>query len=339
MPNTARAAIAASTVLHVFDKLFSRFQWPSILSALIIAALVWLWRRHAEPQRTPGLCRFLFPREIWLHRSALLDLRFVLFDKTALALLVGIGALFVVPKHIDAVAKGSGWIAHNGAHASLGIVIAYTFVLLLVEDFFRYWAHRWMHESPFLWQFHKVHHSSEVLIPLSQLRDHPVNGLVDLTRGALAVPLVTGAFLLVFPGKLTALSILGVNAGRFVFDIAGAQLRHSHVWISFGAVFERIVVSPAQHQIHHSRDPVHYNSNYGSQLAIWDWLFGTLRVAGKHEELQFGIDARDTERMLTVRAMYWVPCVDAWGIAKRWWQRRRAGSSGRRGDGPRANPV
>ena len=32
----------------------------------------------------------------------------------------------------------------------------------------------------------------------------------------------------------------------------------------------------AHHQLHHSDDPAHHDSNYGSCLAVWDWIFGTL---------------------------------------------------------------
>jgi len=318
---------ALDAVLHSFGKLFSRFHWTSMLSATLIAFGVWAWQRRRDPAaRDKGFLAFLFPRDVWLHRSAKLDYRFVLFDKVVLGLLIGLGALIVSPASIDAAAKGGRWAIGNAAQASLSIVIAYTIVLLVTEDFFRYWAHRLMHTSRFLWQFHKVHHSSETLVPVSQLRTHPVNGLINLVRGMIAIPLVTGLFLLFFPGKLTTMSILGVNAGRFVFDIAGAQLRHSHVWLSFGPILSRIVISPAQHQIHHSRAPEHRNMNYGSQFALWDWMFGTLYVPERREKLEFGIDRRDSERMRTVASLYLVPFQDAWAYLKnRREQARRKG--------------
>jgi Sterol desaturase len=310
-------ALALETVQHSFGKLFSRFHWTAVISSALIVFLVWAVRsREEEAVRSAGFRRFIFPREVWLHRSARLDYRFVLFDKVALGLLIGIAAFLVSPHQVEAAVKGTRWIARDAAQASLSIVIAYTIVLLLTEDFFRYWAHRWMHTSPFLWQFHKVHHSAETLTPVSELRTHPVNGLVNLTRGVIAVPLVTVAFLLVFPGKLTAVSILGVNAGRFIFNIAGAHLRHSHVWLSFGPFWERLVISPAQHQIHHSREPRHYNLNFGSQFAIWDWLFGTLYLTGRRETVAFGIEREDMERMQTVARLYLVPFKDAWAVVR-----------------------
>lgn len=317
-------AAAVETVRGVFGKLFSRFHWTSLLSATLIAFGVWAWRARSEPSvRAQGFLGFLFPKNVWLHRSALLDYRFVLFDKVALGVLVGLIAILASPGHVEAVAKGGRWAMDNAAQASLGVVIAYTVALLFAEDFFRYWSHRLMHWSPFLWQFHKVHHSSETLVPVSQLRNHPVNGLVNLGRSLIAVPLVTGAFLLIFPGQLTIMSILGINAGRFAFDVMGAQLRHSHVWLAFPQWLSRIVISPAMHQIHHSRAEKHWDRNFGSQFALWDWLFGTIYVPKEREDLSFGIDRRDTERMQTVASLYIVPFKDAWVVAKAW-RRKKA---------------
>ena len=56
----------------------------------------------------------------------------------------------------------------------------------------------------------------------------------------------------------------------------GANLRHSHVKLKYPSFLEYIFISPHQHQIHHSDNPIHFNKNMGSKLAIWDWLLGTL---------------------------------------------------------------
>ena len=248
----------------------------------------------------------------------------MLFDKVALGVLIGILAMFISPQQVDAAIRGANWATQNAVQASLPVVIAYTIALLLTEDFFRYWAHRWMHTSPFLWQFHKVHHSAATLVPVSELRTHPVNGLINLTRAVIAIPLVTVVFLLVFPGKLTAISILGVNAGRFLFNIGGAHLRHSHVWLSFGPFWERLVISPAQHQIHHSQAEEHRNLNFGSQFAIWDWMFGTLYLTKKREQVRFGIEPEDMKRLQTVAQLYLVPFRDAWAVVQATRADRRA---------------
>ena len=309
---------AADAVVTNFGRFFSRFHWVSLLSAAGLAYFVWRWQRREDPRLArKGFFGFLFPRSVWLHRSALLDYRFVLVDKLLLGAALGLGALILAPETtnavVDEVVKGVG----EDIAASTGLIVAYTLTLLVVEDFARYWAHRLMHMSPLLWQFHKVHHSPQVLVPFSQMRNHPVNGLVNLIRSGLSIGLVTGVFLLVFPGQLNAITILGVNAGRFVFDAMGSHLRHSHVWLNWGPRLSRIFISPAQHQIHHSRLPRHFDRNFGSQFAIWDWMFGTLYVPERRERLAFGIGKRDTERLQSVKALYLEPLRDARRILQR----------------------
>lgn len=317
-----RLVAAFQAAFDAFGKLFSRFHWASLFSATLIAFAAWLWQRRSDPALArKGFLRFLFPKRLWLHRSALLDYRFVLVDKLLLALLIGLGTLFVIPGGDEAVIDAGEAVIANAAASDLEVVLAYTAVLLLVEDFCRYWAHRLMHWSPLLWHFHKVHHSPEVLVPISQLRTHPVNGLVNLLRSAIAIPIATVPFLVLFPGDLTVATILGINIGRFAFDMLGAQLRHSHVWVSFGPWLSRIVISPAQHQIHHSRAPEHHDKNFGSQFALWDWLFGTLYVPRRREKLRFGIGRGDTERLQTVKDLYLQPFRDARRHLERtgWW--------------------
>jgi hypothetical protein len=65
------------------------------------------------------------------------------------------------------------------------------------------------------------------------------------------------------------------------------------MWIAFRGVLGRIFVSPAHHQVHHSANPRHFNKNFGSCLALWDWMFGTLYVpAKKREPIAFGVPGR-----------------------------------------------
>jgi sterol desaturase/sphingolipid hydroxylase (fatty acid hydroxylase superfamily) len=314
----ADVALAAEAVRGAFAKFFSRFHLVSIASATLLALGVWLWQRPvADGSSRSGFLGFLFPRRVWLHRSALLDYRFVMVDKLALGLLIALASLLLAPGGGEAIVGEVVKEVSEDVQASLGLILAYTAALLIVEDFSRYWAHRIMHESAVLWQFHKVHHSPEVLVPLSQMRTHPVNGLVNLIRSALAIGSVTGLFLLVFPGELNAITILGVNAGRFLFDATGSHLRHSHVWLSWGPRLSRILISPAQHQIHHSRHPRHFNKNYGSQFAVWDWMFGTLYVPQRRERLAFGIDRAESARLRTVRDLYLQPFRDARALLAR----------------------
>ena len=145
-----------------------------------------------------------------------------------------------------------------------------------------------MHKIPFLWAFHQVHHSAEVITPLTHHRIHPFESWLYDMRGALVTGVVAGGFYWLFRGAVSDYTLLGVPALGFVCNVTTGNLRHSHVWLRFPSAVERWLISPAQHQLHHSLEPVHHGSNYGTWLAIWDRVFGVLIVSDK-APASFGI--------------------------------------------------
>jgi len=189
-------------------------------------------------------------------------------------------------------------------------------LLLVVSDFSTYWVHRIHHENRIIWPFHSLHHSAEVLTPITVYRKHPVYDLISsFVRGGL-IGTLQGIFLVVFEQGPSFLTIAGVNMFYVLFNIAGSNLRHSHVWLSFGPPLEHFLISPAQHQIHHSLAPQHHNKNYGEVLAIWDWMFGTLYVPCETEVLEFGLADTDGKRLRqrhdSLTAALLVPFIDSY---------------------------
>src|SRR5471030_2576998 len=47
-------------------------------------------------------------------------------------------------------------------------------LVVLLAELWSYWAHRLAHRIPFLWRFHRVHHSVDHLTWISALRQHPL---------------------------------------------------------------------------------------------------------------------------------------------------------------------
>ena len=146
-----------------------------------------------------------------------------------------------------------------------------------------------MHKIPFLWEFHKVHHSATTLNPMTQYRIHPVELIINNIRGIIVFGLVTGLFDYLSAHSIDKMVFLGVNIFHFIFLLFGSNLRHSHVKLKYPKYLEFIFISPFQHQIHHSRDPKHFNKNLGSKLALWDYIFGTLVLSVSTSKVRFGI--------------------------------------------------
>lgn len=289
----------------------SEFFWPHLLGALLLAALAYAWRGGRSPR--DFLARTFSPR-IWWHRSARADYGFYLVNAVLYILLVGPWLLTVAGIALP-VRDGLGALFGPGPvffGLGWGLALAYTLVHFLARDFGRWFGHWLQHRVPLLWEFHKTHHSAEVLVPLTNARAHPVDLIVMAICGNACVGLVAGVAIYLFSTRIDIWHVYGVNAVIFGFDLLGSNLRHAPAWLSYGPVVEKWLISPAQHQLHHSTDPKHWHKNMGFVLAVWDRLFGTLYVPKGHEPVTYGLGDGSEAEYHGVWRLYWVPVKRAW---------------------------
>ena len=173
-------------------------------------------------------------------------------------------------------------------------------MLFAFYDLARYVSHFLHHKIKFLWAFHEIHHSPEQLNVLTTYRFHPVEKLIE---GVIIVFLVGGAAgIMMANGATEALFYYSLVSSSFYalfFNMMGGALRHSHIWVSWGKALSHVLISPAQHQIHHSKEDRHLDMNYGVCLAIWDWIFGTLYYPETRESFQLGVRTRGPHTTLT----------------------------------------
>ncbi len=264
----------------------SRIMFVYAGSTLAIVFALWLYRGRPDTFLT-----WVFPKRIYRHRSNLVDIQIFLFNTfiAVLGVFAVIGfSTFMTAGTMDLLGR---WFTQpqlpeipDGWRIALA-----TFLMVLTFDFCKYWAHYLHHENRFLWPFHALHHSAEVLTPLTAYRNHPVFLLIRNVIYSLIVGAVTGIMLFFLMGEISLLTIGSANAGYVIFNALGSNLRHSHIWLSYGPVLEHIFISPAQHQIHHSCAVKHHNKNYGEVFAFWDWMFGTLYIPKEQEILEFGL--------------------------------------------------
>lgn len=287
----------AAPALEVLLPLGSTFSLASLAGAALIAAGHVVLSRRARGRGTSPrlLLRALFPRGIWLTASSRADLVFFVFNVWAAGVLMG-GALLSG----QAIARGmSGLLGEAFGPGPLGgtpfalVAISGTVLGFLAYEL-AYWVDHWLsHKVPFLWAFHKTHHTAEVLTPLTVYRVHPIESLKFANILALATGGVGGLLAWAFGPAWREPLVLGQNAIFLVFIMTSVHLQHSHVWMTF-APLGRWLLSPAHHQIHHSADPAHFGKNLGSCLAVWDRLFGTLHLPGaRPRTLAFGAVAVD----------------------------------------------
>ncbi|MEM7160393.1 MAG: sterol desaturase family protein [Myxococcota bacterium] len=294
-----------------------RIYYGFLLSAAVLA----LWVHGSGRRGLRGALTSLVPWRQWCSASSGLDVQLWLGNAVVRALLLT--PLLVSSMTVLLAVAGTlvDWFGPPSPSAwpRFAVVTAYTVALFVADDLTRYLVHRAMHRIPALWSIHRVHHSAEVLTPLTLYRVHPLESLLMGLRSALTLGTVSALFYYAFPGRIAQWEIVGVNAINVVFSALGSNLRHSHVWLSFGPRLERWFISPAQHQVHHSSAPQHFDTNFGAFLAVWDRLGDTLRTTHRRPgpttaPLRFGLGSDKPHRDHLLSA-YAAPLVDAF----RWW--------------------
>ncbi|MEQ8689517.1 MAG: sterol desaturase family protein [Pseudomonadales bacterium] len=267
------------------------------------------YRRYYRHRTRRNFVSFLFPRKIYLSQSARVDYAvFVINVLLSPLILVGAG----LQAWLSAEVAG-GLIGLNGDQPLVrgdwgvatyaGFILGYT----MVADLSVYLIHRFHHASPVFWPLHALHHSAEVLTPVTLFRKHPVWNVTSNLLNLAMTGLFQGLFVFVFFGNPGVEVLFGLNTLYMLYNFCGANLRHSHVWLSWGKPLSYLFISPAMHQIHH--DPKRMNKNYGEIFALWDWAFGTLYIPDGYEQFAIGL-GEETNPHATVWRAYVVPLRD-----------------------------
>ena len=282
-------------MLETLSDLYVSFFGASVAVApeFLILSVLLAWIIYRFRKQAGGFWKWLLPKEIYTHDSHWLDLK--LF---AVGRLAAFSGLFGRISLLTVTAYGTSQIFSDGLLSSASpspIVLA--LMLWIISDCATYWIHRIHHNQRLLWSLHAVHHSAQVMSPFTAYRQHPLGFFIIVPVHSVLVGIAQGLLIGPLASDIAIAEIAGVNAFIVLANAAMANFHHSHIWISFGPLLERVIISPAQHQIHHSDRPEHFNKNYGQTLALWDWMFGTLFVIRRKEDLTFGLGKAETQKM------------------------------------------
>lgn len=291
----------------------SHFSLTSLAAALVVATAFYAAQRIRRGRRVRlrTLLRALFPKRILHHRSNQADVGYLFFNVFVFGVVFGWSVLSYQAVSNGIVATLSALFGTPTASAPVWISRAVITVMLFLAYELGYWFNHWLsHKVPLLWEFHKVHHTAEVLTPLTNFRVHPVYTFVFANIIAFSTAVASGLGHYAFGDTAYQYALADTNIILVLFIHAYVHLQHSHVWIAFTGWMGRVFVSPAHHQVHHSADPRHFNKNFGSCLALWDWMFGTLYVPAKEREpLTFGFPGEKDAH--TVKGELIAPLVKA----------------------------
>ncbi|MCB0515418.1 MAG: sterol desaturase family protein [Chitinophagales bacterium] len=201
-------------------------------------------------------------------------------------------------------------------------------ILFVVRDFIQWNVHRWLHSSPRLWEFHKVHHSVEEMGFAAHLRYHWMENIVynavqylplamigfgiddffvvyifgflvghfnhsNITVSGFTKGLVLGAALGAYLSQSATVQSWAVSAGMSATIFAVLfTLVFALIFASiFGRFLGYIFNSPEMHIWHHAYDlpPQHTKGiNFGLTLSCWDYIFGTAYIPYNGRDIRLG---------------------------------------------------
>jgi sterol desaturase/sphingolipid hydroxylase (fatty acid hydroxylase superfamily) len=163
-------------------------------------------------------------------------------------------------------------------------------VLLLGDDLTQYWWHRMSHTWPWLYSFHRAHHSAEYM-----------SVRIVYRNSLLYYAFMPGVWIsagLIYMGfgpvyvwyAIAKLSIITGAHSSVAWDQPLMRNRYTKpvIWI-----LARIISTPTTHAAHHGKfrsDPAtHYKGNFGNFLFFWDVLFGTAKISEQRPK-EYGLE-------------------------------------------------
>lgn len=233
-----------------------------MLLLLVFVPLEWLFARR---------------RQKFFHKALLQDVGYYFVNSFVPGLLlavplalVALGAHAIVPYRLQATV--AAWPVWQRVLAGL-----------VVGEIGFYWGHRAMHEIPYLWRFHSIHHGAEHVYFLTSAHAHPFDeafgrlcGVIPLYMLGVASPLTpTGSM-------IPALIVIIMKMWGFFI--------HSNLRLRLGPL-EWLIATPGFHHWHHTLGGLR-DRNYASMLPWVDMIFGTYHAPWKEWPAAYGIEAK-----------------------------------------------
>lgn len=302
--------------LEFFTNPQKRVFWLYILTALFIGFIYLFYTKGSSKLAL----KKLFAKENWYSKSAKADYLTLFINSIVM--------IFLSPKFITKSAVAFALFYYlsdiipkyqilNGVFEDWFVAILFTSVLFIIDDFAKYWIHRWLHTIAFLWPYHRVHHSATSLNFFTIFRTHPIEGVLFSLRTALVQGFVVGIFFFLFANQVSLVMLLGANVFSFIFNLFGSNLRHSPVAMPYPKWLERYLMSPAQHHIHHSKAKEHKDKNFGIVFSCWDRWFGGFCHSKANEEIDYGLKDDYGDKEHTLLYLYLVPFNDSFSYFKK----------------------
>lgn len=150
-------------------------------------------------------------------------------------------------------------------------------IFFIIADFVQWVVHNILHRVPFLWKFHKVHHSVKEMGFAAHLRYHFLETFVYQTFKYISLVMIFGF-------SLDNAFIV------YSFTVLVGHLNHANLNWSYGPL-KYILNNPKMHIWHHSKEVPEshkHGMNFGISLSCWDYIFGTAYIPNDGRDIELG---------------------------------------------------
>jgi len=243
------------------------------------------------------ICLIAVTESLWPRRLLAASMRTRWFGNISIHLLDVALVRSVFPLLMVGVAlwaESAQWGMLNQWQASPAVAFLLALILL---DSGQYAQHYLLHQVPWLWRLHRVHHTDHDYDFSTGLRFHPIEGIITNGLNILLV------ILLGLPPTAVAVYSL-IHAFWAIFA-------HSNVRIP--NILDRVIrvalVTPDLHRTHHSAEPGECMTNFGGVTPLWDRLFDTYldQPAKGHIDMTIGLPGYEYEDELRLGRMLLLP--------------------------------
>ena len=156
-------------------------------------------------------------------------------------------------------------------------------LIFIIRDFMQWNIHRHLHHVPWMWEFHKVHHSVEEMGFAALMRYHFMENIIYRSL------------------EYLPLAMIGFGIQDFfivhIFTLVLGQLGHSNLFIPMGSL-KYVLNGPQMHLWHHAKHfpKSHpHGFNFGISLSLWDFIFKTHYYPHDDKDLPVGLSDEDAD--------------------------------------------
>jgi sterol desaturase/sphingolipid hydroxylase (fatty acid hydroxylase superfamily) len=166
----------------------------------------------------------------------------------------------------------------------------------VTHDLYIYCFHRSQHKNKVLWRTHEAHHSVRDVDWLAGSRSHALEILINQTI------------------EFAPIALLGappeIALWKGTLDAVWGMYIHANIDVRSGWL-QYVINGPEMHRWHHKDDISDGVHNFGTKLAIWDWMFGTAHNPNAKPK-GFGLLDVDFPESRDVRGLW----ANVWAMVK-----------------------